>query len=168
MNDENFKKLLSKSRIRVAVIGAVIALAGAVMLASLIVMHETRPAYWVVTGIFLLLGLSVLIFSLRDLLQIRSGAWPLLKAIEEGDQSYIVWIYNNEILSQVGGTAVGKSSNIMLYNRHGKLIQVVLGKKASLSADTVIGYLASEFPAAHVGYSDQTRAAVGRLLNKKL
>lgn len=168
MNYEHFKTLLATSKIRIAIIGGVIALVAVAMVISLLVMHETKVAYWIVTGIFVALGFPMLIFSLRDLSQIKSGTWPLLKALNEGQNQYIVWIYNNEIISQVGGTAVGKSSNIILYDRRGKMIQVVLGKKASLSANDVIIYLASEFPDAHVGYSDQTREAVGRLLNKKM
>lgn len=168
MNYELFKTLLAKSKIRIAIIGGVIAIAGTAMLISLFMMHEPKVAYWIVTGIFVMLGFPMLIFSLRDLSRIKSGTWPLLKAINEGQLEYIVWIYNNEIVSQVGGTAVGKSSNIVLYDRHGKMTQVVLGKKASLSANDVITYLASEFPGAYVGYSDQTREAVGRLLGKKM
>lgn len=168
MNYETFRTLLSKSKIRIAVIGGVIALAGTAMLISLFMMHEAKVAYWIVTGIFVVLGFPMLILPLRDLSKIKSGTWPLLKAINEGQNQYLVWIYNNEIISQVGGTAVGKSSNIILYDRHGKMTQVVLGKKASASANDVISYLASEFPSAHVGYSDQTREAVGKLLGKNM
>jgi|GEM_PF-4886830 hypothetical protein len=168
MNYERFKTLLATSKIRIAVIGGVIALAGAAMLLSLFMMHESKVAYWIVTGIVVVTGFPMLILSLRDLSRIKSGTWPLLKAISEEQRDYIVWVYNNEIISQVGGTAVGKSSNIVLYNRHGKLIQVVLGKKASASANDVISYLASEFPSAFVGYSDQTKAAVAKLLGKKI
>lgn len=168
MNYEAFNILLSKSKIRMALIGGLIALAGAAMLSSLLVMHEPKIVYWIVTGIFLVLGFPILLLSLRDLSRIKSGTWPLLKAIKEGDKDYLVWIYNNEIVSQVSGVDVGKSSNIVLYNRSGKMLQVVLGKKASASANDVIGYLASAFPNAHVGYSDQTREAAGRLLNKKM
>ncbi len=151
-----------------AVIGGVIALAGAAMLISIFMMPDAKIAYWIVTGIFVVLGFPLLILSLRDLSRIKSGTWPFLKAINEGQREYIVWIYNNEIISNVSGVDVGKSSNIVLYDRHGKMIQVVLGKKASASANDVISYLASEFPNAHVGYSDQTREAVGRLLGKKM
>lgn len=168
MNYENFKTLLAKSKIRIAIIGGVIALAGAAMVVSLFITHESKIAYWIFTGIIIALGFPMLIFSLRDLSRIKSGAWPLLSAISEGRKDYIVWIYNNEIVSKVSGIDVGKSSNIVLYDRHGKMIQVVLGKKASASADKVIHYLASEFPNAYTGYSDQTRAAVSKLLNKKM
>lgn len=168
MNYETFKTLISKSKIRMAVIGGVIALAGAAMLISIFMMPDAKIVYWIVTGIFVVLGFPLLILSLRDLSRIKSGTWPFLKAINEGQREYIVWIYNNEIISNVSGVDVGKSSNIVLYDRHGKMIQVVLGKKASASANDVISYLASEFPNAHVGYSDQTREAVGRILGKKM
>lgn len=168
MNYEKFKTLLSTSKIRMSIMGGVFALVGIAMTISLIVIHETKVAFWIMTGLFLVLGFPILILSLRDLSRIRSGTLPLLKAINEHQKDYIVWIYNNEVISNVSGVAVGKSSNIVLYDRHGKTIQVILGKKASLSADAVVNYLASEFPDADTGYSDQTREAVGRLLNKKV
>lgn len=168
MNYENFKVLLAKSKLRVAIIGAVIALASVGMVTSLLIIHETKVAYWIVTGIFVALGFPMLILSVKDLLQIRAGTWPILKAISEHQEDYVVWVYNNEVVSKVSGVDVGKSSNIMLYNKDGKLTQIILGKKASLSANTVIHYLASEFPAAHVGYTDEARGVMSKRFNKKM
>ncbi len=117
-----------------------------------------RAAYWIVGGLFAALGLFVALRGAVDLSRIRSGAYPLLRAIDQGDRTYLAWIYQKQIHSKVEGVKVGESNNIVLVTRDNKAIEIVLNKKTSPQA--LIGYLCSEFPEALVGYSDAHQAAI--------
>jgi hypothetical protein len=148
-----------------ALLGAFLTIFGGIFIATILV-QENKIGYWIFAGFFLLLGLPVTLFSVRDLIRIGSDRLPLLNAIKYDEKDYIVWVYDNQITQKVNGVDVSKSSNVVLYDKNGKMIQVVLSRK--IAADPVIDYLASAFPDAYIGYDDETRAAVGKLLNKKL
>lgn len=165
MNYEAFKSLFSKSKRKFLFLGLLFLLMGGGVIAGAL-LGESKISYWIFAGFFLLLGLPITFLSIRDLVRISNDNLPLLNAIKYNDKGYIVWIYQNEIHQSVEGMDVGKSSNIVLYNRDGKMMQVVLGRKASPEA--VIDYLSDVFPDAYVGYKDETRMAVGGILNKNL
>ena len=93
MNYEAFRTLLSKSKIRIAVIGGVIALAGTAMLISLFMMHESKVAYWIVTGFFVVLGFFVLLglafynYSLVRKMEKKIEAFVRQQAITDAEKS---------------------------------------------------------------------------------
>jgi hypothetical protein len=119
-------------------------------------------------GIFIFFGLIVLVKTLPSLIKIWTDTDPLLKAIKENRKDYVVWVYNKQINTTAGvnGPTLGSTHNIIFYNIDGESTEIVIGRK--LSPESVIDYLAKEFPQSYIGYSDETRETVSNLLGKKI
>lgn len=164
MNYNTFKTLLKKTKQKFILVALLIALVGA----PFIVMGVKDGIHWgflITGGVLTLLTLFLLMISIRDLSRINADELPILKAIRQGQKDYLVWMYVKEINTKVEGVQAGTSNNLVLINRQGKMEELVLNRKTS--PYDIMDYLGTEFPDAHVGYSDDTRAEVSQLLGKK-
>lgn len=165
MNYEFLKSSLVKSKFRILFVGVLTALLGAGSLIGALG-PDSKIVYWVFAGIFLAIGLLILGMALKGIIEIKSEKYPLIQAIKQKESDYVVWMYDKRIAAQVEGITVSKSSNVVIYNKHGKMTEIVLGRK--IPANNVIDYLSSQFPDAHVGYDSATRETVSKILNQKL
>lgn len=165
MDYSGFQSVLTRSKRKIAIVGVILALCGAPFIIAVIV-SESRAMYWGFGLFFVLLGVLITIISVRDLSKMKSGKLPLLNAMNGNERDYLVWIYLKQINSKVEGVKVGTAHNVVLYTKHNKMQELVLGKKTS--PEEVINFLHSQFPEAYVGYTDENRAAVSKILNKKV
>lgn len=167
MNYKELKSTLSSSNIKVSIIGIIVLFLGGLSISyGLTNPKSSMIGLSIFGGLFIGLGLLVLYGALPVLIQIKSDTYPLLKAIKEGQKDYIIWVYNKQINTTAGhgGGTLGSSQNIIFYNKEGKSTEITLGGKTS--PDSVIQYLATEFPNIQIGYADDTREAVSKILGK--
>lgn len=163
MNYELFKAILAKSNQRILLVSVLLLVIGTPMAIGSYFANNNK-AGWVISIIFLLLGILVLNKALKDKKAINDDTLPLLAAIRRNQNDFLVWIYQKEITSKVEGVKVGKSNNIVVYTNQNKLIEIVLTKKSSPSE--VIDYLSHHFPTALVGFSDENQQKFKLLLKK--
>ena len=163
MNFETFKTLLIKSNRKIFLVSLLLLGIG-IPMAIGSYMADNNKAGLIISGIFIVLGLLVLIRSLSDSGKIKNDEHPLLYALKNQQSDYLIWIYAKEIISNVQGVDVGKSSNIMLYSKDNKLIEMALGRKEDPNA--VINYLSNAFPKALVGFSEENKKTVEGMLKK--
>lgn len=165
MNYDTFKSILAKSNQKILLVGFILLFIGVPILISNFI-GSSKVAAWIISLIFIILGLLVIIRSVNDLSKIKSDSFPLLKAIKQNQLNYIVWIYQKEITSKVEGVKVAKSNNIIVWSNNNKHYEIVLNKKTSPSE--IIKYLSTLFPKAYVGYSEEIKKEVESLILKKI
>ena len=169
MNYEKLKSILFKSNIKVLIIAII--LLGIGVTIALYPLFNEKSNIIVITifgGIFLLLGLLLTYKTASWLSQVKSDKFPLLKAIKENQKDYVVWIYRKQINTTAGndGPTLGSSQNLLVYPKEGKMIEIVLSKKDS--TDDIMEYLANEFNIPYIGFTDDNKEAVEKLLGKKI
>lgn len=164
MNYVEFKKILKKSSVKILVVGVVITLVGLPFLGANFY-DESKTSYWIFGILFSAIGLLIVIKSILELGKIKSDTHPLLNAIVKGDKSYLIWVYQKQIISKVEGANVGKSTNMMLVSKENKLIEIVLNKSTSPSEFTQ--YVINQFPNALVGFSEENELKVKNLFKKQ-
>lgn len=165
MNYDIFKSILAKSSQKILLVGLLLFFIGVPILISNL-FGDSNTAAWVISIIFIILGLLVIIRSINDLIKIKSDTLPLLNAINQKQLDYIIWIYQKEITSKVEGVKVGKSNNIIVCSNNNKHYEIVLGKK--ISPTEIIQYLSALFPKAYVGYSDEIKKEVELIFKKNI
>lgn len=165
MDYSGFQTVLTKSKRKMAIVGVFILIVGLPFIIAVFA-SENKVLYWVFGLLFSLLGLFMIITSVRDLSKMKNGDLPILKAINQKEQDYLVWIYLKQINTKVEGIQAGTAQNLVLVTKNGKTQELVLGKKTPVSE--LVDYLSEQFPNAYVGYSDDNRSAVSQLLKKKV
>lgn len=120
-------------------------------------------------GMFLVIGLVMMIKSLNEIGKIRSGEHGLIKAIENklDYPDYVVWIYQL--------TMVTKHEMIEHKSRHASLIirnnigkSLVFMPNSEEQVHDLIDFLSSEFPNALVGFSEENRKKASKIVGKEL
>lgn len=164
MNYDTFKLILAKSAKRILLVGLLLFFTGAPILIS-VFFGNNSTAVWVISLILIVLGALIIIRAVNDLKKIKSDSLPLLSAIKKKESDFIVWIYQKEITSQVGGANVGKSHNVVLWLNTNKHQEIVLGKKHSPAE--IIQYLSMLFPKAYVGFIEENKKAAELKLKKR-
>lgn len=163
MNYSEFKTILAKSKRKIGLIGLFITLFS-ILLLFVNKASEGSTAGYIIIGLMLLIGLIMMI-SFKDLIAIKSDEYPLLKAIKEHQSDFVIWMYQKQITSTVEGINAGTSNNLIVCTKNDKMHEIVLGKKTS-PAD-LINYLHTEFPEALIGFTDENKTAVNKILGKK-
>lgn len=168
MDAQKLRKILLKSYTMIFVITAILLAGGAGMIVAAFIREQGSMIAMLIFGlIFFGLGAVVVIRKLGSFIAVFSGSLPILKAIKEKDESFLVWIYREQINTTAGhnGTTLGTANNIVYFDRNGNNDTLVLSK---ISPDEIISYLVSVFPNAKVGYNEETKAEVARMLGKKI
>lgn len=166
MTTNDLKKILKISARRMLITGIIVFALALLLSTAAFASGEIKTIYWVFIGFFALIAFLMFFISFKSYSQIASGKQPLLNAILNNENDYVVWIYHNLIVSQVNGINAGKSSNIVYYTKHGKMEQIILSRRHS--ADNVIGFISEFFPSALVGHSQENKDTAEKILNKKL
>lgn len=166
MTTNDLKKILKISARRMLITGIIVFGLALLLSTAAFSSGEIKTIYWVFIAFFALIGLLMFYVAFKSYSQIAAGKQPLLNAILNNENDYVVWIYHNLIISQVSGVNAGKSSNIVYYTKHGKMEQIVLSRRHS--ADDVISFIAEFFPSALVGHSQGNKDTAEKILNKKL
>lgn len=168
MDVQKLRKLLLKSYTMIFVITAILLAGGAGMIVAAFIREQGSMIAMLIFGlIFFGLGVVVVIRKLGSFIAVFSGSLPILKAIKEKDESFLVWVYREQINTTAGhnGATLGTANNVVYFDRNGNTDTLVLNKT---SPDEIIGYLVSVFPHAKVGYDEETKAEVARILGKKI
>ena len=170
MDISGFRKAISKSFVKNIIIGTCITAFGG-FIAWLILSGadsemDDIPAggmivIWTLAGLCFFFGGLITFKHVREAFALRSGKHPVLSAIKNGDKGYLVWIYENVISVQGGGS----DHQIWSYSHDGKQhIMSIKGKRVK----EVIKFLQEQFPNAVMGYSDEIRENMGQSFGKKL
>jgi hypothetical protein len=170
MNYEKVKSILFKSNVKISIIGIIMLFLGGLSASYPLFNADSNIIITsIFGGIFMLLVIAVLWKSTPTLIQAKTEAHPLLRAIKEEQKDYIVWLYKKQIETTLGEGAatVGTSNNVVLYTKdcNGKATELTLSKKDS--ADDFIEYLTNEFNIPYLGYADDTREAINNNFSNK-
>lgn len=160
MNYNEFRKAISKSHVKNIIVGTGIFMFGVFIAWS--VLSEADPemaeipiggmiVIWTLAGICLFFGGFITFKQISDAIKMKSGDHPILLAIRNEDKDYLVWIY--EYVTKVQGG--GSDYQVWTFSRDGKKIHLSLKKHR---IQDVIKYLATKFPNATLGYSDDIAA----------
>jgi hypothetical protein len=163
MNFEIFKSILIKSNRKIFFTGLVLLSIGIPMAIGSFFANNNK-AGWIISIIFILLGLLIFIRSLSDFNKIKNDKLPLLYAIKNNQMDYLAWIYQKEIIGKVEGVKVSKSNNIVVCSKNNKHFEIVLSKKAD--PNEVITYLSNSFPKALIGFSEENKKEMELLWKK--
>lgn len=169
MDVHRLKKIISASHIRISLVVILIFALACVFIYGALTTEKGSPiAQAIIGGLLLLASFIVWFKSFRALYQIRTNQHPLIEAIEHDDQSYLLWVYNNQINTTLGsdGPVVGKSYNVSYYARGGENSEMVLRKKDS--PEELISYLSRCFPQALIGYTPEHKAQVEKEIGRKI
>lgn len=164
MDVNEVAKIMKGSATKVIILSLVIiGLGGAILVGAFLEEDGFNIGLGVFGGLITALGLIAIIRTI-----VAATKNPLVNAIKSGDREFLVWVYNKQINTTAGhdGPTLGTSQNVVLYYKDGKNLELTLGKKSDPVA--FVQFLKQEFPNAHVGYSDDTRDAVSKILGKQL
>ena len=170
MDINGFKKAISKSFAKNIIIGTCI-IAFGVFITWLILSGADSEmddiplggmiVIWTLAGLCLFFGGAITLKHISEAIKMRKGDHPVVNAIETGDKGYLVWIYENVISVQGGGS----DHQIWSYTQDGK--HHVMSLKAKRVKE-VIKYLQEQFPQAVVGYSEEIKENMSISFGKKL
>ncbi|MCH2236001.1 MAG: hypothetical protein MK078_17305 [Crocinitomicaceae bacterium] len=163
MTYEKLQKILVNSNIKVAVIGVVILfIGGSIFLTPFLNGKGNVIVAFIIGGIITALGVLALKNTLPNILQARSEKHPLLAAIKENKRDFLVWVYVKEIqvTTQGGDKTLGKSRNLIYFDKdcEGKGVELVVSK--SENAHDLYDYLCENFDIPYRGYSSENRDAI--------
>lgn len=164
MDLKELNKNIMGCSIKIIIIGIlVLSLGGFMMGYAFTEKQDVNIALAIFGGFFVALALFILFITMR--VAVKN---PLVKAIKSGDKDFLVWIYNKQISTTAGhgGATLGTSQNVVMYYKDGTPLELNLNRKTN--PNDFITYLSKEFPNAHVGFDDATRAKVSELLRKKV
>lgn len=152
MTTDSFRQLLAKTKKKTLWVSFLIILTGGMFFIPIFT-GDSKIVYWVFGLIFVLLGLFILLKSIADLNKIKSGQLPLLRAIEDADRGFVIWMYVQEINSKVEGIKVGTTNNVVVFDRNHKMESIILSRKGN--PHDVLNFLCQHFPESKVGYTDE-------------
>lgn len=170
MDINGFRKAISKSFTKNIIIGTCITAFG-VFIAWLILSGADSEmddiplggmiVIWTLAGLCFFFGGVITMKHIREAINMRTGKHPIINAIESGDQGFLVWIYENVISVQGGGS----DHQIWSYTKDGDHhVLSIKGKRVQ----EVLKYLKEQFPNVVVGYSDEIKDNMSRSFGKKL
>ena len=154
MELSEFKKKLRKGNITVMIVGLFV-LAFGVFIAWLYFSGADKSSDIGVGGEIVLIILIIICVGVGGLMMyttfkngmlVRGGKHGIVKAINEGDKSYLVWIFEN--ITNSNGTTLHA---IWAYNSQGKQYNIRVKKN---EVKKYIAFLSSHFPNAVLGYTD--------------
>jgi hypothetical protein len=155
MQDKDFIKLMTKTGTKMLIIGFSITAFAVFMIwlamsgADSEMTQGTMIGLLIFAGIFLLVGLLMIIMPLNTSSKIKNGKHGLVNALLNNDANYIVWYYEH-IINVKSGPAKNSAHKIWIYSADDKHYSVDV-KKTQVSE--VIQYLGSKFPTATAGYT---------------
>lgn len=161
---EKITDLLARSKRKLIWVSLLVIFTGALFLIPIFT-GDNKVVYWVFASIFIALGLFILIRSASELSRIQNGQLPLLKALKEGDSTFVTWLYVQQINTKAYGAQVGQSHNVVVCDRLGKQQIFVLNRK--VDPEPVMEFLYASFPGALIGYSKENAATYDELKRKK-
>ena len=157
MDLKGFKKAVTKSVVKNVIVGTGIFLFG-VFIVWLVVSGADpeskdmtmagKIVIWVLAGLCLFFGFFITFMHLKNHFKVQRGDHPIIKAIENGDNGHLVWIYEN--ITRVEGG--GSDHQLWTFDRNGK--QFILSVKAK-RVQEVMAYLKEQFPSAVLGYTKE-------------
>jgi hypothetical protein len=162
MNYKTLRKILLSSNIQVLIITIIVFGMGTAMLlyASSDSFGGSVIGLSLFGGLFFFLAIVLFYKFLPALYGALSGSDPLLKALRENEKDYLVWVYRKQIDTTLGngGSTIGTSNNVVVYNKEGNMIELVLA--GNRDPEEVILFLADEFDIPYLGYTDDNRNAI--------
>lgn len=155
MTNEEFLKLIAKSGSKQMVGGIIMIVIGLLIGVGTIFGGDEVGTggivfLWILTGICLLVAVITIRKSTKTSSQIKNGQHPLANAIQNGDKSYVLWIYEQIITSS--GINAAHQIWICYPNKKFDTISV----KGAVAQD-LLQYLADKFPNALVGYTPENQ-----------
>ncbi len=164
MQDADFLKMINRSAIKMGIIGFFVLAFGLFMVWLFFSGADPeaqelgtagKVTGFIFAGIFILVGLLMLLIPIRASLKIKQGKHPLVNAVTSNDPAYILWYYEH-ITHVKSGPARNTAHTIWMLGRDKK--QYTLGVKKG-KVEEIFNYLASKFPNALVGYSKELETA---------
>lgn len=155
---------------KVMIIGTVIFLMGVTIIcAPLIGAEGSWTVGAIFGGILALLGALALRNALPNILKAKTSKHQLLKAIEEGERDFLIWLYRTEIHVKENtlGQTVGTSNTLIYFDKNckGKGVELAVSKKDS--AADLYDYLSENFDVPYLGYNDKNKNAVNEFFGNK-
>jgi len=157
MNHETFKEILAKSGKKQVRIG--ILLFGIGLLFTAIPFLDPSDvgtggliALIILAGVTLLLGFYLIYAGRRTKAQLSRGNHPLMSAILNNDQLFILWFH--EQVTAVKNFESRADHQIWLYHRSNKPITISVKKD---QVEPTMNYLHIHFPNALVGFNEENR-----------
>jgi|GEM_PF-2739717 len=157
MSNEEFFRLISKTTKKNRIIGVFLLLFGILTIVGAVTLGSDTSiggliVLYVLSALCLLSGVILIVKSAQSASQMKNGSHPLAGAILKGDQSFVVWFYQQvHTVNNVNATA---AHQIWICDRTNK--NTIISVRAS-AADDVMQYLSSKFPGALMGYSEQNK-----------
>ncbi len=156
MTDAEFKQLLKVSSLKMKLIGVLLTTFGLLLVWMLTTddpeaLKNTPLAeeifLWSLTIFVSVLGLFTIYRNVRNSYEIKRGKHPLLKAIANQDQNYVLWFYLSE--AKVNH---GEIYQIMIHSSDGRRLAIpsFLSKRKH-----ILNYLRKKFPNALEGQTNE-------------
>lgn len=164
MQDSDFIKMISRSGRKMGIIGFFILAFGGFMVWLFVSGADSEAEKMstggkitgmVFAGIFIVVGLLMLVISINTSLKIKGGKHPLVNAIQSNDPGFILWYYEH-ITHVKSGPARNTAHNIWLMSNTKKQYTISIKKG---KVEEMFAYLATKFPTALVGYSKELESA---------
>ncbi len=170
MDKEDFKYELLKSNRKIFRIGLTLLLICGTTCALIIgFMGLTERSAIVgvcLFGLFVLIGLFMMISGLRAKGKIKSGEHELLIAINN-QTNYVVWVYQHTMTTKAEfATKKHKNFSLILYTESGKRLGFMVKEESRLIE--MINFLSSKFPNALVGYTEENRIAASDIIGQEI
>lgn len=169
MNDQEFLKLINKTSRRNLIIGICItAFAGFMFWLGLSGADSEMASmskggiitFYVFAGVFLAVGLLMIVIAVRTKSKIKNGSHPLVNAIEKSGSDYVLWFYEYVVEASAGPA---KNTGHSIWIRCTDKKQYTINVKKNMVQDA-LAYLSAKFPNALVGYSKEIETEYKRKL----
>jgi hypothetical protein len=170
MNLQDFKNELIKSYNKQFKIGLTLFLMCGAVSALIIVFVGLADRSAIVGlclfGLFVLIGLFMMISSIITKRKIKSDQHEILVAINNKTDS-IAWIYQHVMTTQHElSNKKHKNHIVFAYKMDGKAHRFML--KEEIQVHAMIQYLSEQFPRALVGFSEENRMAASKVVGKEI
>jgi len=160
-----FKKMLTKSDRKLRAGGITLLVIGGFVYIPFFV-SDGGMAALIIASIISLMGLFVVIKAVKSLRSIRNGEHPVLNAIIKKNSSYLIWIYNEITTTNTNGYE-STHCTVRMFTKN-KRHSYSLIVKSIEDANGLLHYLGESFPDAYVGYDDEIRAKMSKIIGRKM
>ena len=117
-------------------------------------------------GPFVPLTLFMLINSLRTKAKIISNEHEILLAIKN-KENFIVWVYQHTMTTtQEHTNHKHKDYSLIMHKPNGKSLRFMIKEESQVHE--MIDFISSKFPMAVVGFSEENRMEVSKIIGKEI
>jgi hypothetical protein len=155
MTLDEFKKTIARSIIKNTIVGSGIFLFGVFIAWLILSGADPEPmsvggliVLWVLAVICLFVGFCIVFFPVKAAADVRKGRHEVVRAIQQGDSSYVLWFY--EYITQVKNG--GSDHQVWIFGKDGRRFTIATNAK---KAKEILEYLHQQFPPALYGYSKE-------------